>query len=323
MRQIGNKGIFIRGYMLPIQTSGSPEDKWGPNGYDAPGTAVGSKHRYILPGQTMPYRIEMWNKLEAPVPTQDAVINDVLDPAVFDLSTFQFTRVGFLKWDVPLPGGQAIDVRVDCRPDMNIAVDIKGTFDPVTGRIDWWFHTIDPVTGDYPDDPMAGFLPPYNPATGYEIGWMEFTVKTKDDLSTGTVIANQAFVQFDFFGPWGPAPKAGPWVNTIDSGKPTSAVNALPAEIDALQFTVSWSGQDDEKGCGIASYDIYVSTDGGAYNLWDTFTDTSAVFTGETDHTYTFYSIARDNVGNVETTPKPQKFSAKHDAISNLLMACD
>ena len=96
MRQIGNKGIFIRGYMLPIQTSGSPEDKWGPNGYEAPGTAVGSEHRYILPGQTMPYRIEMWNKPEAPVPTQDAVINDVLDPAVFDLSTFhgKFYHIG-------------------------------------------------------------------------------------------------------------------------------------------------------------------------------------------------------------------------------------
>ncbi len=158
----------------------------------------------------------MWNKPEAPVPTQDAVIYDYLDPGVFDLSTFEFTRVGFLKWDVPLPGGQAVAVRVDCRPDMNIAVDITGTFDPETGRIEWWFHTVDPLTGDYPEDVNAGFLPPFNPATGFEIGWMEYTVRLKADLPTGTQVSNQAFVQFDFLGPW--LSKAGPWVNTIDAG---------------------------------------------------------------------------------------------------------
>jgi hypothetical protein len=71
------------------------------------------------------------------------------------------------------------------------------------------------MTGDYPEDPNAGFLPPYNPETGFEIGWMEFRVKPKAGLPIGTQLANQAFVQFDFLGPWGPAPKEGPWVNTI------------------------------------------------------------------------------------------------------------
>ena len=86
--------------------------------------------RFVPGDEEFAYRIEMWNKPEAPVPTQDATIYDLLDPNVFDLSTFQFTRVGFLKWDVPLPGGQTIATRIDCRPDMNIAVDITGTFDP-------------------------------------------------------------------------------------------------------------------------------------------------------------------------------------------------
>jgi RHS repeat-associated protein len=198
-----------------LQTSISPEDKWGPIGYDAPGTPTSELKHYILPDGTMLYRIEMWNKPDAPVPTQDATIYDILDPEVFDLSTFQFTRVGFLGWDLPLPGGQAIDTRIDARPDMSIAVDVRGTFDPDTGRIDWWFHTVDPDTGGYPEDPKAGFLPPYNPQTGYEIGWMEFTVKQQADLPAGTQLANQAFVQFDFLGPVGPAPKDGPWINTI------------------------------------------------------------------------------------------------------------
>ena len=229
---------------------------------------------------------------------------DPSEMAEVELSTFEFTRVGFLKWDVPLPGGQAVDVRVDCRPDMNIAVDITGTFDPETGRIDWWFHTVDPTTGDYPDDPMAGFLAPFNPETKYEIGWMEYTVKVKDELPTGTVIANQAFVQFDFLGPWGPAPKERPWVNTIDSGPPESHVLVLPDATPTEQFLVQWTGEDDAGGSGIACYDIYVSDNGGDYILWkDDTTDTEATYSGLFDHTYAFCSIAGDNVGYTEDPP--------------------
>jgi len=288
-----------------VLTSGSPEDKWGPAGYDAPDTPVESLMHFIPADQEMNYRIEMWNKPDAPVPTQDATIYDYLDPEVFDLSTFEFTRVGFLKWDRPLPGGQSIDTRIDCRPDMNIAVDITGTLDPSTGRIDWWFHTLDPLTGEYPEDPFAGFLPPFNPETGYEIGWMEFTVELKPGLSTGTQVSNQALVQFDFMGPWGPAPKESPWINTIDAGAPASQVEALPANVNSPEFTVRWSGEDDVGGSGIANYDVYVSADGSPFVLWeDRTTKTQAVFFGEYDHTYAFYSVAHDNVGHVEAVPQ-------------------
>ncbi len=289
-----------------IVTSISPEDKWGPTGYDAPGTPAGSEQRYVTPSGTFGYRIEMWNKPDALAPTQDASIYDVLDPNVFDLSTFQFTRVGFLKWDVTITSGQSIDTRIDCRPDMNIAVDVKGTFNPTTGRIDWWFHTVDPDTGDYPSDPMAGFLPPFNPATGYEIGWMEFTVQLKSSLPSGTQIANQAFVQFDFLGPWGPAPKTGPWINTIDAGLPTSQVETLPERTRATSVLVSWTdSHDDEHGSGIASYDVYYRVnDDPSYVLWlDDTTQTSATFTGNAGNTYWFYSIATDNVGHQEAPP--------------------
>jgi protocatechuate 3,4-dioxygenase beta subunit len=285
------------------KTSVSPEDKWGPAGYDAPDAPVESLMHFVQADQEMSYRIEMWNKPDAPVPTQDATIQDLLDPNVFDLSTFEFTRVGFLKWDKPLPGGQTIDTRIDCRPDMNIAVEITGTFDPTTGRIDWWFHTVDPLTGEYPEDPFAGFLPPFNPETGYEIGWMEFTVQLKPGLPTGTQITNQAFVQFDFMGPWGPAPKTGPWINTIDAGNPSSQVDPLPEQVTEY-FMVTWSGQDDENGSGIGSYDICVSTDGGLWQIWlDDTTETSAEFAGEVGHTYAFRSVATDNVGHIENDP--------------------
>jgi hypothetical protein len=63
---------------------------------------------------------------------------------------------------------------------------------------------------------------------------------------------------------------------------------------------VSWSGADGA-GPGIASYDIFVSTDGGPWTEWlaDT-TNTSAVFDGSIGHSYSFSSLAQDNAGNFE-----------------------
>jgi hypothetical protein len=46
--------------------------------------------------------------------------------------------------------------------------------------------------------------------------------------------------------------------NTLDSQAPSSSVMALPATTTNTVFTVSWSGEDESGGSGIASYDLYV-----------------------------------------------------------------
>jgi hypothetical protein len=62
---------------------------------------------------------------------------------------------------------------------------------------------------------------------------------------------------------------------------------------------VQWTGTD--VGAGIRDFTLYVSDDGGAFNALLTNTaSTSAIFTGQPGHTYAFYSIAHDLVGNVE-----------------------
>ncbi|MCP5528023.1 MAG: pre-peptidase C-terminal domain-containing protein [Verrucomicrobiales bacterium] len=284
--------------------STTPEDKWGPSGFSGTASSGGNLERNILPGGSLDYRVEFWNKEDAVVPTQDCVISDLLDPTRFDLSTFEFTRIGFLDWDVGLAGGQSIKCRIDTRPVLNVAVDVSGSFDAETGEIEWWFHCVDPLTGDYPEDPMAGFLPPFNPETEYEIGWVEYRVRTRDDLPTGTRIENQAQVQFDFLGPWGLAPKDGPWVNTIDAAPPESRVAPLPATTYGPSFTVQWSGEDDSGGSGVKSYDVYVSDNGGDWELWqEATTATSAVFGGVVGSHYAFFSVATDNVGHSEPQP--------------------
>src|SRR6267143_6760196 len=63
---------------------------------------------------------------------------------------------------------------------------------------------------------------------------------------------------------------------------------------------VAWSGTD--VGSGIRDFTVFVSDNGGPFVAWLTNTPTtSATFPGQLGHSYAFYSIARDIVGNVET----------------------
>lgn len=71
---------------------------------------------------------------------------------------------------------------------------------------------------------------------------------------------------------------------------------------------MSWSGSDGRHGSGLASYAVWVSENGGKFQLWiPSTTKTSAKFTGQAGNTYAFYSVATDNAGNVQPTPsQPQ-----------------
>ena len=286
---------------VTVIRANSPEDKYGPIGFDHPDTLLQESKRFVSADEPFRYTIDFWNKEDATAPAQDVFITDQLDSNL-DWGSFEFEEFGFLDWAIELEPCQQFSVDVDTRPEMDLIVNVEGTFDPATGEIEWTFRSLDPETMEPPADPLAGFLPPIT-ESGREIGWVVFSVDPEPGLPTGTQVSNQAFVKFDV-GPWKPAPKEGPWINTIDAGAPSSAVAALPAVTDDTGFLVSWSGSDDEGGSGLASFTVYVSDNGGPFVPWvyDT-TVTEATFIGEPTHTYAFYSIARDNVGNREAEP--------------------
>jgi hypothetical protein len=99
-------------------------------------------------------------------------------------------------------------------------------------------------------------------------------------------------------------------IRTIDSTPPTSHVLPLPEVENSPSFQVQWSGTDE--GSGIATFDVFVSDNGGPFTpfLLGT-TDTSATFTGVFGHTYSFYCVAIDNVGNQEATPTTAQASTR------------
>jgi hypothetical protein len=89
----------------------------------------------------------------------------------------------------------------------------------------------------------------------------------------------------------------------IDTMAPTSQVAALPAA-SYPQIPVSWSGQDNARGSGIAYYNIFVSSNGGSFVLWQSQTRQSgATFLGTNGSSYAFYSVAVDRAGNQEEPP--------------------
>ncbi len=142
-------------------------------------------------------------------------------------------------------------------------------------------------------------LPPnVNPPEGQ--GWTIFSIMPKQNLASGTQIKNSANIIFDV----NPPIATNTFINTIDSGKPSSQVFTLPDTTMTGEFDVHWSGIDDSAGSGIRSYDIYVKYDSGAYVPWLVgTTDTIATFIGQNERVHSFYSIATDNVGLREDPP--------------------
>ena len=162
--------------------------------------------------------------------------------------------------------------------------------------------SINPVTGQEVTDPLAGFLPPDN-ADFDGSGLVSYSVDPEPGLPSGTQITSQSSIVFDV----NAAMETPQTLNTVDVTPPTSSVSPLPATESQTNFNVSWSGQDllpdSSQGPGIASYNVYVSDDGGPFSLWQSAPRKPRPPTLAFGQTYGFYSVATDNVGNVQPTP--------------------
>jgi len=278
-----------------------PNDKLGPAGFGDP--------NYVDLDDSLAYMIRFENVSSATAPAHKIIITDMLDDDL-DLSTFELTEIGFAGNMIMVPKGlgnyhATIDVLVDneyvAQTTLRVQMDVS--LDRATRTLTCTLMGLDPQTGWLPEDILLGILYP-NDDTGRGDGNISYTVKSLAGLPSGTEITNRARIYFDWNDPID-TPKV---LNTIDSGTPASFVTALPAVTPINratgEFTVSWSGNDDAGGSGLASYDVYVSDNDGPYTIWkQATTDNSATFEGQHGHTYRFYSVARDNVGLVETAP--------------------
>jgi uncharacterized repeat protein (TIGR01451 family) len=245
---------------------------------------------------TILYTIRFENVITATAAAQQVTISDPL-PASLDWATVELVAIAFNDVNLILPPGRSQYQTVAHVGTDPYPVLVQAAMDMGTGTLTWLMHSFDPVTGELPEDPLAGFLPP-NDETGRGEGYVIFEVRPFAGLADGTSVLNQAQIVFDVNPPIDTPVVA----NTIDDAAPTSTVQPLPPT-SPPSFTVNWSGNDGS-GSGIKYYDVYVSTDGGSFELWQArTTQTQAVFSGVPDRTYGFYCVATDNVGHRQPTP--------------------
>ncbi|MDX1928507.1 MAG: RHS repeat-associated core domain-containing protein [Pirellulaceae bacterium] len=313
-----------------VAQSIDPNEKLGAAGF--------GPQSFIAPSVEIPYRINFENLgpgsdpvplRPATAPAQRVEIIDQLSP-LLDWSTFSFSEFGFGDTVVELEGKSkfAYSTLPVTFGDRSFDLQVEMDFNPVTGFVRVIFQSVDPLT-ELPPDVQTGFLPPED-GTGRGQGFIGYSIRPKSDLTTGTELRNIATIIFDGQNaiatnqrdPQDPSAGTDPAreaLNTIDAGAPSSSVTGLTSIISQTSFLVSWSGTDDADGSGISSYDIFVSIDGNPYQAWLTnTTSTSATYIGSTGHSYAFYSVAEDNVGNVEVAPST---SDAQTWISDLLLS--
>ncbi len=286
----------------PTGSSRDPNDKRGPEG-------AGVEHFYDPATVPTPYVVRFENLETATFPAQEVVVVDTLDTAVFDLSTFS---LGPIRWGnggvaIPPPGAKTYETVVDLAPGLNATLLITAALDEVGGRVVWHFATLDPATGDLPEDGTVGFLPPNMTAPEGE-GSVSFSVSLRESRPTGTLVENRAEIVFDINDPI----VTPTWTNIVDVSAPVSSVEPLGT---TTSNPISISVAADDIGAGVYIYQLFASRDGGAFELVAQSAEPIFEFEGEVGSTYGFYSITLDYVLNVEG-PKTEAEATTAVAVS-------
>ena len=279
---------------VPVVGSVDPNEKTNPSGFgDAKAIAL---------NRSMEYMIFFENADSATASAQEVEVKDTLD-ADLNWSTFTFGdfQIGDTLVSVV---SQSKSLNITYHLNDTTDVDIVGSFAPVTGIVRWYMRGRDVRTGE-----LADFLPPNDSTIAPKgEGWVSFTISPDSGLISGTRVTNRASIVFDI----NPAMLTNEVFNTIDAAPPTSWINPVLAANDSTSLRVSWTGSDDTTGSGVGSYSLYAAVDEDRLRPASSYIgDTSIVYTAEPGHAYGFFTIARDNVGNIEQ----MKLSAEATAV--------
>lgn len=289
-------------YQPCVRRPVDPNDILGPEGY--------GDENWVEADRVLDYMIRFENDPEfATAPAQVVTITQQLDSDL-DPRTFRLGDFGFGNRVFEVPENRAFySTRIDLTAEEGYFVDVAAGVDVNTGEVFWELRTVDPETGEAPLDADVGFLA-VNDENGSGEGFATYTVRPDRDAQTGDVVDSLARIVFDTNEPL----DTPPIFHTLDAVDPVSAVGGLVTESTALfaaeatadneDFTVQWSGSDDEGGSGLAAFNVYVSENGGDFELWLLGTQLSeALFAGQPGRRYDFYSVAFDNAGNEESAP--------------------
>lgn len=272
-----------------ILSSCDPNEIIGPVGY--------GPDRMVASSQPMSYKVTYENdSATATTAAQRVSITVPLDDHLNPLS-FRVGKFGFGKFNFEVPANQSsYFTTLDLPDSLGYDVEAIAGVDVIKNELFWTFQTIDPATGLPPSNPLKGYLP-INDLFGSGEGYVTYSVRPKESVQTGDTVRARASIVFDTNEPIITNQAS----NTLDAKAPVSSVNILPVEIDSTTL-ITVKVEDDEKGSGPGNYDLYVSENGRPYNILAQkySADRPYLFKGTPGYNYCFFSIARDNTGNIE-----------------------
>jgi RHS repeat-associated protein len=276
---------------IPILRPVDPNEIVGTTGYD---TTI----KWVSINATLPYKILFENDPEfATAPAQKVIIYCPIDTKI-NPGSLRLGDFGFGNFNFSVPANSSFyTTRLDVRDSLGVFVDVTAGLDITNRRAFWIFESIDPATGlaaTLPAD--AGFLPVNDSITHNGEGYVNFTVKPVSIVQTRDTVSEKASIIFDS----NEEILTNSWKNTIDAIAPVSLLDTLPSTVSPA-FTISWTGQDDNLGVGIKSYDLYVSQNSGPFILVQANIDSLHYnFVGQPGVAYSFYIRAVDLTGNRE-----------------------
>ena len=243
----------------------------------------------------LPYCIEFENAPEvANASANLIVVEDVLNPKIFDLETFNPTKITFGKYEVDLHGKQEYTGTVDMRPAVNALAEVKLSIDKKTGKMTCSIKSLDPMTLEHTTHYQQGVLP-VNKVNGEGIGTINFTIALKKSVGDDASVDNDASIVFGKH----EAIKTPLWHNVTDFVRPVSRVSDIetisPSEIE-LTFDCF------DAGSGIWKLDLYCSTD--SCQTWTCIAEELSVqkhkMAVSDSVDYRFACVAVDRAGNSE-----------------------
>ncbi|KAL9963573.1 hypothetical protein ACROYT_G027096 [Oculina patagonica] len=267
-----------------------PNDMIGPPGY---GDA-----RFMSVETPLNYKIRFENDPNATAPAQHVIILHTLDQDL-DIRTFRITGFGFGSFNKKLTNTRAsLQETIDLVSEKNIYLRVLAGIDVLTREARWEFQSLDPETGEAPDDPLTGFLPPNNGTTGQ--GYVTFTVSMKKNLPSLARIDAQASIYFDKNEPI----DTPPIFNTIDSSSPSSNISVISDVMKVGKLAVDIDTRDE--GSGVQSVDIFYQISEGndpfqeqtLLPLLSGITDDTTFLPLPPEKAYTLLALAVDHVGN-------------------------
>ncbi len=137
-------------------------------------------------------------------------------------------------------------------------------------------------------------LPPNKVPTEGE-SWVTYSVLPKAGTLAGTVFGNSAAIYFDANAPI----ITNRYVNTLDNIAPVSMMAALPSKTSDSVVTIKWTSTD-AGGSGYESAELFMAKDDGEYTAVCTQNTDSVQVAVDLEHSYSFFVLSKDNVGNLE-----------------------